>query len=996
MSQSFVEPGFTFVDPAVHRASMVPNPADVSCVRAMLSDLLDTENQMNANLVEILAFIKPNCSQIASLVRGVFTKNAKLTRSLKSYLELLAHEWADGKEIIKQFVNQFIIWFDNDCIKLFDKYNRLIDNIESIDADITGKKLSVFVKPILNCSNYITFIDRCQVYIRNPFLADKLNHAKSQFSQVLDSYNDKSDLKQLNNIMFHNIKSFTSEVPVSSCFKLEQIVERSKNEPFFINNQPIELCLLDLTMSSESTGPCNALAILGVESSCRSLLYPPLRMNEFTCNLATSSIVLSPINYTFKKRDSKLVITSKPNNQELLQLWHEKLSQIFPIASDSPIQSRFNASPPVMNGLGIVVSNGSCDNIPGKADKINDFKLGNKPEPIQPFYPPPPMTTRKVSDSSTSSTFSSDSQYEKSLKIINKTLSLTSLCLVGDKAETIPENRIKLVKTPGSSYTPCLDSNRPVSSHAEVQYPGDSVSPTVISQPDEINLQSIEQSLTENNGLEKTEEKLLQQNYKPTEQIKYKSNPDLSLSKPSKALYQLSTGSSIDISNFGKDYKPSFALGSLGDLGSRNASTTSVNSTSSKKSKKFFGLFKKSSKSSININACNTSSQNESKNLKGLTIDTSAPQEGVEEPLLTGGSTSTEVPPSRSQLPSPFALPSSTSTHFFKQYAQNNSSTSLGANSNEEPALSIPPELKNRINEAEDLYISTSSPNAMKISKWKHNYGKWEMLTTSDKLFMKIVINYDTNQGWIIGFKEIDEETDEPILLLDIQDCLVRQSSAVDIQLKGKNSVTQEKMLTLIRCKNELVDEVSDNLKQAIQIINGGSLRSLKSSTSNGTISPMNSEMPSKSSTLTSISTYGDSVRLSKPFDIRSEDASKISTTPEGTYEKLMLMKDMTVRLQKNVETYEQINNPACWRIISMYSLSIYLVTKNDKNYYNLILKSQQPTSNKDYTWMIKEDEKYTILERIGKAGLLVKQDDELFMIECKGKKEFNSLIQIL
>jgi hypothetical protein len=996
MSQPFVEPGFTFVDPAVHRASVVPNAADKSCVRNMLTDLLNTENQMNTNLVEILAFIKPNCSQIASLVRGVFTKNAKLTKLLKSYLELLAQEWADGKEIIKQFINQFILWFDNDCIKLFEKYSGLIDNIESIDADITGEKLSVFVRPIRNCSNYIAFINRCQVYIRNPFLADKLSLAKSQFSQVLDSYIDNSDLRQLNSIMFHNIKSFTSDVPVSSCFKLEQIVERSKKEPFFINNQPIELCLLDLSMNLGSSGPCNALAILGVERSHRSLLYPPLRMNEFTCNLANSSIVLSPINYTPKKKDSKLVITSIPDSQELLKLWHDKLSQIFPTTTNSPIQSRFDASPTVMNGLGIVVSNGSCDNIPGKSDTNNNVNYRNGPEPTQPFQPPLLVTTRKVSSSSTSSTYSSDSQYEKSLKIINKTLSLTSLCLVGDKAETVPENRVKLVKTPGTSYTPCLDKNRPVSSHAEVQNPGDSVSPTVIIQPDDINLQPIGKSLAENIALKNTEENLLQQNYKSTEQIKYRSNPDLSLSKPPTELYQLSTGSSIDISNFGKDYKPSFALGALGDLSSRNVSTTSVNSISSKKSKKFFGLFKNSSKSSINVNASNTISQSESNNVKGLSIDTSTQNEEVEDPLLTVGSTSTETLPSRSQLPSPFALPSSTSTHFFKQYTQNNSSTCLGANVNDEPALLIPIELKNKINEADDFYISASSHNAMKISKWKHNYGKWEMLTTSEELFIKIVINYDKNQGWIIGFKEIDEETDEPILLLNIQDCVFRQSSAVDIQLNGVNSITQEKTLTLIRCKNELVDEVSDNLNQAIQIINGGNLRSLKSSTSNGTISPMNSQVPSKSSTLTSISTYGDSVRLSKPFELRLEDDSKMSTTPEGPYEKLMLMKDMTVRLQKNIQSCEQINNPASWKIISMYSLSVYLITKDDANFYNIILKSQQPTLNKDYTWMIKEDEKYIILERIGKAGLLVKQDDELFMIECKGKKEFNNLIQIL
>ena len=120
-----------------------------------------------------------------------------------------------------------------------------------------------------------------------------------------------------------------------------------------------------------------------------------------------------------------------------------------------------------------------------------------------------------------------------------------------------------------------------------------------------------------------------------------------------------------------------------------------------------------------------------------------------------------------SALPSPFALPSSTSTYFFKQYKENGSS-SISLNKTrsttslvsppeqqqqqiiEEDELIIPQDLKslikilllifhfpNNLNINLNLIIFLLFSSSLKISKWKHQYGKWEMLTISEKFLLK-------------------------------------------------------------------------------------------------------------------------------------------------------------------------------------------------------------------------------------------------------------------
>lgn len=80
-----------------------------------------------------------------------------------------------------------------------------------------------------------------------------------------------------------------------------------------------------------------------------------------------------------------------------------------------------------------------------------------------------------------------------------------------------------------------------------------------------------------------------------------------------------------------------------------------------------------------------------------------------------------------------------------------------------------------------------------------------------------------------------------------------------------------------------------------------------------------------------------------------------------------------------------------------MYTLRVFMISDNftNKNYYNLVL-SGPLEDDQDYNWLICEEDKFNRIERIGKAGLLIRAtEDDIYMIECRGKKEFKALFEI-
>lgn len=1058
----------------------------------LITKLLESENVENSNLIEILGNIKPSKSanaSISSIVRGLFTKNKKLLSLLNNISIDLANSNGNSIQLFKNFVNDFIIWLEEDGVVLFEKYLSLISNPENCLESSSPEGSICFGKPILNCLNYIKFINESLLILRNPFIVDKLSILKERLAKLIDVYYEFLEVKYLNNISFNDVKLFCetdkansickskSFSKVSSFFKIDQIIERTRNESFFTVEDDLKLTNIELMLLNLSGTDYNSLALLSIPTNQdlpRSLMYPPFRINELSIVYMKSAnqILLKSINFSSKHSSNSITISCE--DPRLLYAWYKKLERIFPLEeSDSPVSQYFlinanNVSNDVrMSGLGINVLS-DCQhkeeiNPSGNFD-ISQSKNGSLPNPVfsgndhsstsgsvnpastqKPFNPPFMSKTRKLSSSSIKSVDSTEAikfQYDRSLNIINENLSKYG-CNKDSGVENVDATTqyIKPVKRSFFNATDSLlvleNENRPVSSQAEIDFATPDLG-----------------DVSKDEGNSYVDKPNLSDSYQYQSNHKFSSVPDLSKSEPKNKLYQLSSGSAIDITNFGKNHNPSFSveygLSRMGVLSEKDINESSediikMEKNLKQKRKSIFSLFKKSSKmqlastdsidrkSNMESQPNNQAIENEktatnegANNHKGLTIETNIPID-TEDPLsLVSDKSFSQTP--KSALPSPFALPSSTSMYFFKQY-KNGSSATINGQSQEnllvqtvddEEDLIIPQNLKDIINDDKsiDFYISPCSREAMKISKWKQKYGKWEMITLNQDLFLKIVINYDLNKSWLIVFKEAydkeyNEVIDKPVLLMDINPKVssIRQSSALDLQINAVNAITSEKLLIMIRCKSgNMSNAISTNIDNVLGVLaHTGKPHKFASSNVSLSSSIMDiKEKPSNSSTLTSLnsSLNNEAIKQSgqgqlpgakSMFSLNSADItnSNILTNPDNS--KFLLLNQMTIRLQKQLESYSLINNPSSWKILSMYTLSIYMISDNftNKNYYNLVLSGPLEDSL-DYNWLICEEEKFNRIERIGKAGLLIKAtEDDIYMIECRGKKEFKALFEI-
>lgn len=418
------------------------------------------------------------------------------------------------------------------------------------------------------------------------------------------------------------------------------------------------------------------------------------------------------------------------------------------------------------------------------------------------------------------------------------------------------------------------------------------------------------------------------------------------------------------------------------------------------------------------------------KNKKGLTINSSLTSSL--ENLQSANSEKSFSKTKSSTIPSPFALPSSTSTYFFKPY-KNLSTTSVAEPLSPVPiheAITIPQDLKNIINNDQsiDFFITESVPKAIKISKWKQNYGKWEMITVNDKLFIKIVVNYELNKSWMIVFKEEvcdDEEIDVPILLLNIDEAhsSVRRSSALDLQISAVNSITSKPMVVMVRCSTgSLAHSLMTNIENVLGIFISqnkttlyASLKNSRYESSNATIS--SSIMDKDKEPHSSVTSFSLEIsKEAKKAEIRNRDTHKASNSnllttsinsndinnaqvlnnPANT--KVKVLDLMTIRLQQQLQGYDKVNVLSSWKILSMYTLLIIIISDSfsNKNFYHFILSYCDNGTGVDYSWLIPEDDKFNRIEKIGKAGILVKVDqNNIYMVECKGKKEFKKLFEL-
>lgn len=1003
-------------------------------------------------LVETMATFQPSrgCS-LSPVLRGLVMKNKKLSTMLDNYKQECDLEAVDTLDIFKVFVNNFLLWLDSDYLTLLRNYATALFRLDQ------PLDMALFAKPIRNCNNYVRFVDSCIESLRNPFVVETMAQKKSELVQIVKTFESEYESQIFSLISFENVQSYGGDSAtvdkVSSFFSLEHIVQRSGNDKFYLTHDKkqvaCELVLLDFT--NMGLNNYNALAILQVPTKHgepRSLIFPPFRVNELSACLSNSKIVLKPIDFVsvydspkFNENVCELVLESI--EPKLLIAWFKKLSNIFPVdRSSSPIREKLinsaNSSPVKMSGLGInVLSDNNTDEeislgspsfiksnksfadehsstsplsqLQQKFDKggaANGFGSNSTIHDLQP-----PMLFSKAprsnsfSDSSLHSIDSTQSQQDRANNLMAKTLSNNSLSHLESLIQSV--NKLSLDKEDVSSKH-----------HS-------AVAPIEYASPD-----GCFGSAADNLTPEVKNESVFQQPY-PSRGAHFASVPDLTDKKAS--LYKLNDGSEIDITNFGKSHVPSFASQSMADLSELPKSAEAT------KKKSFFGMFSKKSKdtskkpkTASKSNQTSkpkpvTKSANKSTTAKTSQLSTIEDKkvEKTPSPIKTESTPADPISAKNFSLPSPFAIPNSDSMYFVKSRAGSSASLAHDANSPAGDAtdLHITQELKDLINNSEDFYVSPTETE-LRVSRWRSKSGQWVMLAAdSHKMWLKISVNFALNRSWIIVFKETleidalegeEQVVDKPILLLEINDqTMLRRSGALDLQVQTLNPIINERMLVIIRSKSgSFIDELHSMLNDSVSQITGkirASARSMAGSrmSSKSTLNSMaDIGLTSNSTTLTSInSSVFDRDAKMKALSPYKENTSLLvdqidnfDVINKTTNNKLILLNEMPIRLQKQLESYESISNPSTWQIISMYSLTIFLVSDMETNtdYYNLELKNLADDGKPDFNWLIESTNIWNRFQRLGKAGLLVNSSaNEYYMLECKGKKQFKTLMEI-
>ena len=890
------------------------------------------ESAQQENLIEVLSLLegsksKPDSSaSLLSITRGLCSVNQKLLTLLAS---CASTSEAQGVEAYKNFVSEFILWFDG-AIVLFQKYVRCLPPSGYSEA-------SAHQKAILHYSNYIKFMDIALASSCNPFVADRLRGAIISIVELIETNTTLARKAYLNDISFEQVQSFDGRT-VSCYFKTDQIVERSEDIPFFKGNTKVELVLLNLDKDRSTNTFCdfNALTLLKIPPTPgpRTVIYPPFRINELSMSLSYNCINFSSVAYASDIEGPSFALNG---SESAIQNWFKKLKLLFP--SDDQVLSSESI---ILKGLG-----------------ISTLQQGFQNEQPSCFE-------------------------ESALHAV--TLEGDGL-LFRDRSKSFgavdyPVSKIK-EKNPLSSDRAFKKENL---------FDSD--------------LRSVN---SENGGISSTPHKFF-----------FNAKAAISLPELQKGSKSQTPEPADDFFTFGKDYNPTFSPQLKDKLA---------------KSKKFFGMFRRKSKiNEEELTAASKSTKNDKKALTqketkedrhaknaGLSLDlfseSAQPQEQGERawPDLTisipknstvGGAA---VPLSSnhnspgSSVPLPFGLPSPSSSHYFKQYlaepsleGTNGSSVDLSTVQTE-PSLNIPQELKDEINseDTSDFYISPSDPKTLRVSKWKQFIGKWEMLTTSNNVFVKIAVNDILDKRWLLVFKEEtvgDEVVDVPLLILDLTNqSKFRRSSASDIEVGAINSISNEKMFIIIRCYiGEVMESLSSGFQDTFETMKRpSSLCKSPNYEPNGTLMSSLMSCPSTISTLASL--YIDIERKAA-----SDDFYDRAVTFSGNR---VLLERMTVKVHKQLESYDKIHVRATWKAISMYSLTLlHSIDELGAPFYHFELAKKRNCEDcEDYSWAFHASLISEKAEKIGKAGLLVRPEPgEIYMLECKGSKELKRLFSAI
>lgn len=1022
------------------------NSENESAIASVLQNLLISVEEIRSCLVGILGCIDRKNdlhSPMSSILRGLITKNRSLLTKVNFATQETAKYPEREKEIFKDFVNDFIRWLEEDAIVLFKKY---VDCPTFVEVESTMPVASLdYQGPrqmVPHLCKYVQFIDETVTVLRNPFVIGKLKNLKKDIKEVKRKHDVVLEERRLNNISFEKITLFDGLIDKSGCervssfFKIDDIGIRSKDENIFLiregnKRQKIELVLLT------NHGENDSLAILSVPSKCsdvRYLLYPPFRKNEFLIlyneeerRILLTYVVLS----THKIKESTM--TLEYSSPEQLRIWYEELKGIF-----MPSQELFDSSSSShegpkdhkissMVGLGINIL--KVEQSPGSLPIVNSPLPDNAHVSSRPImkgraHLSHPITLKGHKDDQSSKT-----QYDRSLDIINEKLSRYSQGLIFDALSKETSSVIKDIRRNTivslASYN-SHEGERPVSSRAEVEH---------IAQLPPFDVSS---SLMGSTGTLSSKEETVVLESSQFTKHQLQSEPNLLAGKDK--IFKTSNGSEINLSTFGKDHNPSFDSLPTKPSSPLSCIENSLDSKQTeKRSRKFIkSLFKKKSAKAlhqtphatmsdmITRNTSETdsllSSLDSTKNcepgrlnIRGLTINTDLSTEDITD--ISTADSDKMATPTTSRLPSPFAIPvsySSSLTSLRDPQGHHSVIQSPISIKDDEEVITVPEELKAVINEDDsmDLYVSSSSPKAFKVSRWKNLTAKWEMLTLNENVFIKIMINEVRGKGWLIVFKEESykgqsEKFDQPILLLEINytTASIRKSSALDLQINAWNPISNETSTFMIRCASGNEANIIERQLWSLMKLNSKrrTSRPLKSSMKELSETSVDSlfidtDRPSHSSTFTSL----ESICEDETNELLATGSGKtIKTHPildDPLNRKEVMASEIQVRLHLQLESYQKVTCPSSWKIVSMCNLTLVLITSHitNKDYYSLLLENKSEGSTCG-SWLVPVNQKSEYFERIGKAGLLVMSGNEsIHMIEFRGRKEFNSFYNLL
>lgn len=916
-------------------------------MEALLLELLDTAKTESNDLMEILGSISPTEKKgpcLLAYARGLVTGNRTLITMLQGLVTEFRKDDFNIVETFKNFVVEFINWIDD--ANMVERYFCQLKD----DFRTQGRELSCLGKPILNGANYAKFISGCIHLLRNPFLVDTLKSLHQKLSRMLEDFDKFLKKVDLNQIRFDKVMLLSEQsrsagaltnklqvVPkVSSYFALENIIDRTCNEEIYVcsaGNQFREAELLLLSLLGNAP---DALAILDTSDKVgrqRFLMYPPLRKTEFLISHTKELNQFKLSHLSVEDLNCKQDnIIIAGKNGVVLSKWYTKLEQLF--------------APPSFN------SNAAVQSVPYRKIAGLDLDI-----PLLEESEASGESSGEDRDGCDDDDAGDDEEEDNN----NEALSIITLSVLN----TQPSTKGLELKQVSRGVAKRADSDVTIEKDVKLD----------IIQSDERLQTSI--PINKSNSLDAQIE--IVPSEEMTDSIAVGGEAEFANEHTSntnkKGGDENAPGAYLSYRNNTKA-----AITKCPDMNNTNTRTTK-----SSRRRSFFDFFRKSSE----------------KNVGDLVNDPKLLKSGIganDNQILTSEQNGTNTVP--------------------------NALDELGS-------LCVPQELKDLINHESslDYYISETLPGAVKVFELSKEDDRWLAVTMNPRVFVKLIINSNVKKCWLLIFKEVYEDSSEnvldvPLLIAELKDYselphLSEDSNSLKVRIE--DCLKHRDIEIVLRCCTlELAGTIASRIREIRTLLESGRRKS--SNTPNLDLSPdapLDSsttsfeEKPSSSSTVTNLDlltamendtqsemSSGPTLMAcqKKQPSMSVNDATNDAILMNENNPKSLIVGNMKIRLQRQMESCFAINKPSTWKIISMYNLNVFTIWNSacKGKYFYFVLNSNNKEFD-DISWFIDETLKETIFETIGRAGLLVKANEqEIYMLECKGRKELKTLCHLL